>query len=253
MLSAHNSSDQVVIAWEVSKHDGPFTCPECHHAVLLKKGTIKIHHFAHVPPINCAYGVGESELHRRAKATIYQCLLAHSQITKLQLERSLGEVRPDISFYFNSIPIAIEVQISTLSLHQIIQRTEAYTRKNIYVLWTPPFDPKIAKENRYSPKIWEKFLHALYFGKIFYWLADDLLQPVVYDSYTIDVPVSSWYEEGGEERSEGGYSYYSKRYRTPRLLKPIRITKLSPIIRKAWEAETMKIPASLIWGIQSAK
>jgi competence protein CoiA len=253
MLSAQNRSGERVIAWEVTKDDGPFTCPECNHAVRLKKGPVKIHHFAHIPPVECSYGVGESEIHRRAKAAIYHRLLTHPQITKLQLERSLGEVRPDISFYFKSIPIAIEVQVSTLSVPEIIQRTEVYTHKGIYVLWTPPLDPRIRQEDRYSLKEWEKFLHALYFGKILYWMTDDLLQPIVYGPALIEVPLSMWYEEGGEERSEGGYTYYSRRYRSPRFLAPVRITELAPITRKAWRSETMTIPAARIWGMRSRR
>jgi competence protein CoiA len=253
MLSAQNSTEQTVLAWNTTKDDGPFTCPECHHAVLLKKGTIKVHHFAHVPPIACTYGVGESETHRRAKVAIYQSLLTHPQITKLQLERSLGEVRPDISFYFKTIPIAIEVQLSTLSLPQIIERTEAYHRKKVYVLWTPPLDPKIVQEDRYSPKIWEKFLHMLYFGQVLYWLADDRLQPIVYDPYRLEVPFNTWYEFGGVERAEGGYTYRSRRYRTPRLLDTISIVDLSPIVRQAWKSEKMTLPAARIWGTQAPR
>jgi competence protein CoiA len=253
MLSAQNSSGQTVLAWDSIKANGPFTCPECHHAVLLKKGEIKVHHFAHVPPIACTYGVGESETHRRAKTAIYQSLLTHPQVTKLQLERSLGDVRPDISFYFKTIPIAIEVQVSALSLSQLIERTEAYTRKRVYVLWTPPLDPKILQEDRYSPKIWEKFLHMLYFGRVLYWFANDRLQPIVYDPYMIEVPVSTWYDEGGEEREEGGYAYYSRRYKAPRPLDTVSIVELSPIVRKAWKSEKMTIPAARIWGMQSRR
>jgi len=31
--------------------------------------------------------------------------------------------------------------------------------------WTPEFDGK-----RYSPRLWEKWLHALYFGRVYYWM-----------------------------------------------------------------------------------
>ena len=131
MLSAMNATGQV-LASSVSKSDGPFTCPMCKGGVLVKKGRVKIHHFAHIPPSDCAYATGETEHHRQAKLEIFEALSKHPQVTKLKLERSLGDVRPDISFYLRDVPIAIEVQVSTLSLDTIIKRTEAYIRKGIY-------------------------------------------------------------------------------------------------------------------------
>src|SRR2546430_12963363 len=55
MPSAMNQTCQV-LASSVSKVDGPFTCPMCMCEVLVKKGRVKIHHFAHIPPTICAYG-----------------------------------------------------------------------------------------------------------------------------------------------------------------------------------------------------
>src|SRR5215469_18611756 len=57
MLSAYDPDKRSRLAWEVTKGDGPFTCPECKASVLLRKGEIKIHHFAHIPSTSCQYGV----------------------------------------------------------------------------------------------------------------------------------------------------------------------------------------------------
>lgn len=47
---------------------GPdYRCPECGRMVILKKGRIVTHHFAHKPPVDCAWGRGESHAHREAK------------------------------------------------------------------------------------------------------------------------------------------------------------------------------------------
>src|SRR5579862_5390526 len=208
MLCAQNQGGKV-IAWDVDKDDGPFVCPECGKEVILKKGTVRTHHFAHIPPTDCQYGTGESEAHRQAKAAIYASLSTHPLVTSLQLERALGVVRPDISFYFEKVPVAIEVQISTLSMTTILQRTTSYTQKGIYLLWTPPYSTSITQDKRYAPRQWEKFLHALYFGKILYWKEGEILLPVVFDRFMIEVPLADWYEEGGILRQEGGYSYPS--------------------------------------------
>jgi competence protein CoiA len=71
MLSAYNARGRQVIARDATKTDGPFTCPDCGGEVILKKGEEKVHHFAHVPPFTCSFGVGESQEHRAAKQEIY--------------------------------------------------------------------------------------------------------------------------------------------------------------------------------------
>lgn len=247
MLSAQNRNGDI-LASEAVKEDGPFTCPMCGSVALLKKGQIKIHHFAHKPPTDCAYGVGESEDHRKAKLDIYEALSKHPGVSKLKLERPLGEVRPDISFYLRGVPVAIEVQISALSLATIDKRTKAYARKGICLLWTSPL-PSALNEwvDRYSLSFWEKYLHAMYFGKVYYWISGEILLPIRFDNHFIEVPSASWYESDGTENGADGYSYRSKRYRTPCDLEPTRITELSPVHRKAWRTADIDIPAARLW------
>ncbi|GHO83240.1 competence protein CoiA family protein [Dictyobacter formicarum] len=77
--------------------------------MILKKGRKKIPHFAHRPDTACEYNnSGESEEHRRAELELYQTLLVTPGVTKLQLERFLGNVRPDVSFAFNGHYVALE-------------------------------------------------------------------------------------------------------------------------------------------------
>lgn len=247
MLSALCKDDEI-LASDVTRHDGPFNCPACREDVILKKGRVKIDHFAHVPGSYCAYGSGESEQHRRAKMQIYQALKDHPQVSKLKLERFLGDVRPDISFYLGSTPIAIEVQISTLPLDIIERRTVSYANKGIYLLWVSPYDSAMEYSQQYSPQAWEKYIHAMYFGKVYYWLEGQLLQPVHFDPYKIHVPLSSWYDSDGDEHYAGGYDRYSKRYRTPCLLEPTMITTLSAIKRKPWNESGISIPSAKLWA-----
>src|SRR5579859_69771 len=247
MLSARNQGGDV-LASQVIKEDSPFTCPMCKSGVLVKKGRVKIHHSSHIPPSNCVYGEGESEKHREAKQGIYETLQHHPDITKLQLERPLGDVRPDISFYLRNIPIAIEVQVSTLSLDTIERRTRAYTNKGIALLWTSPC-PLTLEYNtkKYSPLQWEKYLHAMYFGKMYYWVEGETLQPVRFDEHRIYVEESSWYDSDGEACYAGGYHRYAKRYRTPYFFKEVDITSLASVTRKPWKSKGMVIPAAKLW------
>src|SRR5215211_9274270 len=110
MLCAIRQRDsQKVAAWDHRKSDGPFPVHFVEETIL-KEGTIKVHHFAHKPPITCEYGRGETEQHRECKLTIYEGLRLHRRFREVEIERRLGTVRPDVSGFMGGIPFAIEVQ-----------------------------------------------------------------------------------------------------------------------------------------------
>lgn len=148
------------------KSDGPFFCPECSREVVLRTGSVRITHFAHRVSDICRYGAGETDDHRRCKKAIYEALLREPGVKNVILEHSLKTARPDVSAEINNVPVAIEVQISTLSMETIIRRTEEYARQGIYVLWLLPWTPYL-DGRRYSPKLWEKWIHAAYFGRVY--------------------------------------------------------------------------------------
>ena len=106
MICAINQTGNKCILWETEKDSCPFYCPECHAQLQLRKGIVRIHHFAHKPPVNCIYGVSESEEHYRIKKGLYEFFSKQSSCTKCELERKLNGVRPDISLYINNKPIA---------------------------------------------------------------------------------------------------------------------------------------------------
>jgi competence protein CoiA len=66
MLSPCNQYGDV-LATEVQQEDGPFYCPACRERVIVKKGWVKVPHFAHLPDADCSYiGEGESDEHQLA-------------------------------------------------------------------------------------------------------------------------------------------------------------------------------------------
>jgi competence protein CoiA len=130
-----------VAAWDQQKSDGPFSSPLCIAETTLKKGTMKVHHFAHKPPILCEYGRGETEQHRECKLTIYEGLRRHGRFRDVEIERSMGTVRPDVSGLMDGIPFAIEVQISALTTDQIVYRTSEYAKKGRSVSLADSFIP----------------------------------------------------------------------------------------------------------------
>lgn len=248
MLCATRKSDgSAAIAYSEPKSNAPFECPECNDEVILRKGTVRIHHFAHKPPVTCRYGAGETETHRRCKMEIYEALLQDSKVRKAALERSLKTVRPDVSAYINGVPVAIEVQISALSLETIIHRTTEYAQKGIYLLWLPQWTNDLEKE-QYSPRVWERWVHATYFGRIYYWLKGLSVVSYNFAPHYTHVPENYWYGEGGEEMSAGGFDRISKRYRTPVRGKTLNL--LTDFIRKerdAWQSRDFTIPCSKLY------
>src|SRR5258706_5412214 len=214
MLSAIRRSDnKKVLAREEAKSNQPFFCPECNDDTILKKGRIKAHHFAHKPPVTCEYGLGETEQHRRCKMEIYDGLVCHSRFANCEIERGMGTVRPDIYACMDGIQIAIEVQLSTLTLDNIIYRTSEYAKKGIYVLWLSIYTDAL-KNDKYSPRLWERWVHAASFGRVYYWIGGLDMVPIHFDDYQLRIEEHSWSDRNGLHWIPG-HDKLSKRYKTP--------------------------------------
>jgi competence protein CoiA len=238
-----------VHAWEQSRADGPWHCPECRSDVVLKRGRIVVAHFAHKPPTCCEYGVGESWEHRRSKFELFQALSRDARVTSLELERDLGRVRPDLYATIDGVDVAIEVQISALSMDTIERRTTEYRRQGIAVLWLAIWCPALA-EKRYAPRSWEKWLHAAYFGRVYYFCPGAGLRLAAYhfDEHRLWVEESSWYDESGYEQSAGGYDRRSRRYRTPKRGPTLHlIDDFAACNRTSWDGGTISVPAARLY------
>ncbi len=243
VLSAKRKSDgQIVEAYFESKASGPFSCPVCGDEVILRVGKGRVTHFAHAYPLACQNGEGEGEEHRRCKQEIYQALLHEPNVQDVVLERSFGQVRPDISAYIGGIPVAIEVQISSLSVETIIRRTVDYARKGIYVLWLLQWTPEL-DSNRYASRPWEKWLHAAYFGRVYYWIDGVSVVSYHFDASFKSIPRTSWYSSGGKKMTTGGYSRKLKRYRTGIRGKTFNLARdFAPQKRNWWEGNGVVVP-----------
>jgi competence protein CoiA len=243
MLSARRNSDgQTVTAYFESKANGPFACLQCNDPVILKTGRGRVNHFAHANPIACKFAEGESDGHRQCKMEIFEALQRTPGVHDAALERALGEVRPDVSALINGVPVAIEVQISSLSLDTIMRRTIEYARKDIYVLWLLQWTQKL-DAGRYAPRLWEKWVHAAYFGRVYYWIEGLTVVSYSFDPHFTSVPKISWYSEKGKKLTGGGYSRRSKRYRTAVRSQTLNLaTDFGPKERYWWEGNGLKVP-----------
>jgi competence protein CoiA len=243
MLCAKRKSDgQIVTAYLESKRNAPFICIQCNEEVILKCGRNRVNHFAHANPIACKFAEGESEKHRRCKMEIFEALKREPGVRNVAIERSLETVRPDVSAIINGVPVAIEVQISSLSLETIMRRTIDYHQRGIYVLWLLQWTPAL-DANRYTPRLWEKWIHAAYFGHVYYWIEGLTVASYHFDTSFKTVPRKFWYSKESKKMTTGGYSRRSKRYRTAIRGRTLHLaTDFAPRMRDWWEGNRIKIP-----------
>jgi len=209
---------------------------------------VREHHFAHKPPVVCQYEKGETELYLRAKREIYEALRVLPNCTKCELERRLDGVRLDVSLYINNVPVAIELQRSNITIADIARRTTRYSQLGIYTLWVLPFIPP-AEDVPYRPHDWEKYLHALYFGRNYFWEQGTTLRAIQFTPQRLWVESREWFDESGEEMSAGGH------YRLAKSLKSIATTAYPldiaqdfiPMTRGAFETKHYTLPDCRLW------
>lgn len=170
-----------------------------------------------------------------------------ASVNDVHLERSLQTVRPDVSANINGVRVAIEVQISTLSQETIIHRTKEYERKGIYVLWLLQWTPYL-DGSRYSPRLWEKWVHAAYFGQVYYWVKGLEVASYRFEPYPMHVPETSWYSDNGIQMTARGYKRKSKRWRVPVRAETLDLVKdFAPTQREWWKGGDLTIPFAKLY------
>jgi competence protein CoiA len=237
MLTAVRERDGArVAAWEAEREDRPFLCHCCRSQLTLRRGSRVAAHFAHRPPFTCEYGAGESEEHRRCKLALYEGLRAHPSVRKCELERDLGTVRPDVSAYVGDAPVAFEVQLSALTLERIVHRTAEYARKGVYVLWLPPYAAALGRA-LYAPRPWERWLHAAYFGRVYYWQAGLTVRPFHFREY--------YRQARGRTRDYEKLSRHKVPLEGPTLS---LVEDFAPRLRAAWAGKELSVPPARLFA-----
>jgi competence protein CoiA len=232
------STGQTVAAGSTSKRNAPFLCLECGHEVVLRAGKKRVGHFAHLDALACHDWESESEAHRRCKMEIYEALRKEHSVQNVALERSLGSVRPDVSAYVKGVPVAIEIQMSSLSLETITHRTLEYFRKGIYVLWLLQWTPKL-DQSRYSPTRWEKWIHATYFGQVYYWVNG--LSIVCYR-------FDPTFKRVSKKMMRKGFSRRYRRFRRASRGELLNLVKdFVPRVRKRWQGRGIQVPEAALF------
>jgi len=243
MLSARSkSTGETITSYFATQRHGPFVCSVCGDEVILKQGQKIVDHFAHANPIACKFAIGESDEHRRCKTEIFRALQTAPDARNVELERPIGMNRADVSAEIGGVPVAIEVQLSALSLETIQERTIEYHREGVYVLWLLQWTPAL-DSSRYAPTLWEKWIHALYFGHAYYWTEGLKVVSYSFEPHLKTVPKRSWFTPDGRKMTAGGYSQRSKRHRTAVRGDTLNIaTDFGPKQRYWWQGNGFTLP-----------
>lgn len=212
-----------VEARNVNKEGGPYRCQGCGEVLTLKKGRVVVHHFAHRPPFTCDWGARESAEHLEAKLAIHDALRADPAVTDVRLEAPVGDAAvADVLAKIRGQWVAIEVQRSELTAASIAQRTANYHARGVSVLWVALTGPE-STDDRYSPSVWERWVHFAYYGRIYYWTQGQTVTPYHLGEHTLYVAPSSWFKHG-DLHYGGGYERPSRRWRIPHRGAPVQIS-----------------------------
>jgi competence protein CoiA len=231
-----------VMAKNFSGKKEVFRCPFCFEEVILKRGARRTHHFAHKTLSACAAGSGESALHHLAKIEIYESLTASQGVFNCEVEKRIGNSIADVFASIGGASVAIEVQRSNLSEEDIYRRTEGYGKLGVSVLWVS-LHRKNKKPELYSPRPWERWCHALYFGRIYKWVQGDFVRPIHLSPYEYWAGGGEWYDSDGEYNSSEPYLRTSRRWKVPVPSSDLRISSDFSCKRKsACSFGVMKFP-----------
>lgn len=191
------------------RRNSQFHCPCCHAPVILKVGTTKIPHFAHLQQSSCTHvGEPESLLHLLGKSRLHSFFRSHN--LPVGLEQYLPEIkqRPDLLVENK----ALEFQCSAMTAEQVVTRSEGYRSIQLEPMWirgtqtTPLAGPGIFQIRRFEREMFlgaadrpylisfhpEKSLF-IYYSNLFYlqgnrWVAKASILKIEQQAYPFAVP-----------------------------------------------------------------
>jgi hypothetical protein len=244
---------------------GPeYFCPSCAKPMILKKGRVVIHHFAHKPPVICDWARGETLAHLEAKLLLHEALTGRGLTAELEYSLATlpGDRRADVmSWSPKGAMVAIELQHTSISADDISARAFAYARAGAAQMWISFLPSGIWKsalkkdENtwlvrRYAPRQFELWIDGLT-GKAGRWVYDPatklfwlarMLRHEIHEEETI------WYAPGGIEHYRAARTRVSRKYRDLTLTGPNRAVDLRIELRrrKAGDFQHFRWPATAL-------
>ena len=252
MLTAFLNGKKIEAA--VAEQRGDFVCPGCNHEVILKKGRIRVAHFAHKSYANCDYAKGETPAHLEAKRL--WCDELRSRGIKAEVEYSVGGNWADVMAWPSNGPaVAFEFQRCGIRLEEIEKRAFSYAEQGIAQIWIPFLKPSVLEKaepvkngndgkwliERFPARPFVRWVHGLHWG-LGMWFYDPKGKVFWFGrmkGHKIPVEATEW---------GGGYDKWSKRWRELTLQGPYEPgrVKVRCKWREAWENVRYKWPACWI-------
>ena len=239
--------EQVVVAHEVSQNDGPFFCPRCASRVVLKKRDNQTVHFVHVFDSGCKLELQGEEAFPQLAQEIVNVLSTEAAVSELR--QVLKRTSSTLNFLLHhDQQIAIEILQGPLAITTIQRRTEAHAKVGRAVLWLLPWKDVLVESTICAPLPYERYLHDLYRGVIFYWSPDQYLQPISYK--TLDK------KRGALKELRSTYKWIftgeqqfriSRVYREVHLYPPITWSDLKSIPFPSAKKEGLVLPMTTLW------
>lgn len=153
--------------------------------MVLKRGEVRIAHFAHKPDADCPYGAGMSLAHLEAQRRLADVLRARGVCAELEAPAPslAGDRRIDVLAWPPARPaarVALEVQSSELTVELVTARTRSYEAEEIAPLWlrlldfgdfervqTLPLAGAVWIET-YRARAWERWVHDHLGGRLWF-------------------------------------------------------------------------------------
>lgn len=246
-----------------AKRGHEYRCPKCSGIMILKQGRTVVEHFAHKPPTDCSWAIGETRAHLEAKALVQVALVGRGLKAEVEfvVNTLSGDRRADVMAWSpKGAPVAFELQHTPMDLNEIEARASSYACAGIAQIWIPFLKDAVWKKGeprhggwfveRYSPRPFERWVHGLN-GNHGMWMYDPARKEFWLghmERHQIYVEETTWHSEGGEENYGGGFYRYSKRYKQLTLEGPYKADKLLIEFeaRRAFVTKDYRWPAGLV-------
>ncbi|MBE0641643.1 MAG: hypothetical protein IH599_06370 [Bacteroidales bacterium] len=148
MLKAIRKSDASLVSGHLIRKRTAevYLCPECGEEVIHARSLsgVRIGHFRHKAGSLACQFAGEGPEHERIKAEIYLYLQerypAAFDVLEPEYRQLSPDLRPDLFLVTRKgTRIAIEIQVSSIRVDEMVRRMKEYTRLQVYMMWVLPF------------------------------------------------------------------------------------------------------------------
>jgi competence protein CoiA len=117
----------------------------------------------------------------------------------------------------------------------------------------------------WRPKEWQKYIHAMYFGRIYFWQNDAIVKPIhlnkyqyykeagnwvedFYEAEGVDLEGTYWHDENHPEAEYGGYWKTSKSKKEILLGKSVHIAEsFKGTLRPPFKTKNWSLPRAKVW------